>query len=544
MGLSFHRLFIRCWHVMIPGIILFSLLLASSSAQAQGPITSRFTADGHYATVAGGVGLDGLTSGTITLTVPGTPVAAYLYWSGFDTLAGGGDDEVGFTVDTTLISADIMTHVNGLGDDTATFGPNLWYGSLYRSVYVAEVTDFVLTGTHDYTISGFDMVAPNGVQDGAGLIIVYGSPAEPLSRVTIQDGLSIFFPVSNPPQTFRHSDTACLDFPADTVARSLSYSLFVGGLVEPTVSDPNPRTNALWSYTGTGTSLHNEIPPRNIIDVVNPTNAAAGSNPPIAGAVPVSGVNPANHNDPDEVHPTFGVDYGGDDHNGDQWDTYANTLNIPAGHTFACFQVQTFNLYGGLNGSSGNWMALIGRVPLPMATPPSTSIPPTSVPSTTVPGTPAAGTTPVATVPVAPGTVPQPDDPQIAKVPNPQVVAPGEAVTWDVTITNPTDTTLTGLVVTDPVDATFFSEVVSATAPSSAIGVSINGLNVTYTIPQMQAREVVRLRLVVRTRSDLAPGTVGTNFVIFQRPGRPPVRTAPVSFSVIRRLPETGYPPH
>ncbi len=527
MGLSLHRLFIRCWHFVIPGFILASLLVPIP-AQAQGPITARYAADGHYGVVSAGVGMDGLTSGTITLAVPGTPVAAYLYWSGFDTFANG-DDQVGFTVDTTLISTDIMAYVAGLGGDTATFGPDLWYGVLYRSVYMAEVTGVIQSGLHAYTISDFDMVDPTGVQDGAGLVVVYEDPAEPLNRVIIQDGLSIFFPVYNPPQTFRHSDTACLDFPADTIARDLSYSLFVGGLVEPTVADPDPRTNALWSYTGAGTSLHDEIPPRNIIDVVNPTSAPAGSLPPIAGAVPISGVNPADPNDPDDAHPTFGMSAGPDVHNGDQWDTYTDTLNIPAGDTFACFQVQTFNLYGGLNGSSGNWLALIGSIPLPVVAPPATAVPSTPAPS----ATPDSGSV----------TTPQPDDPHIAKVPNPQVVVPGALVTWDVTITNPSDATLNGLVVTDPVDPAFFSEVVSATAPSSAIGVNVTGLNVVYSISQMRPREVLTLQLVARTRSDLAPGTVGANFVIYQRAGRPPVRTAPVSFSVIRRLPETGYPP-
>jgi hypothetical protein len=36
---------------------------------------------------------------------------------------------------------------------------------------------------------------------------------------------------------------------------------------------------------------------------------------------------------------------------------------------------------------------------------------------------------------------------------------------------------------------------------------------------------------------------VGTNFVIVERPGRPTFQTAPVSLSMIRRLPATGYPP-
>jgi len=506
-------------------VVLAVLLLMTNTSQAQNPITVRYTADGHYATVAAGVGLDGLTTGDIVLNVPGTPIAAYLYWSGFAP-AGGADSVITLDVNSTQVSTDVYADAAGLGLDAVTFGPNLWYGSYFRTVFVADVTRFVQTGNATYTVSDFIMTGAGARQDGAGLVVVYENASVPLNRVIIQDGLSIFFPTSNPPQTFRHSDTACLDFPSDTIARNLNYSLFVGGLVDETPPTP-PRTNALWSYTGAGTSLHNEVPARNIIDVVDPTNPLLGSQAPIAGAQPVSGVNPADQNEPDTTAPTFGNNNPPDVFNGDQWDTYTSTLNIPSGDTFACFQVQTFYYNGSTQfGSSGNWMALIGSIPLP-----ATPTPPT--PPTPVPTTVSGGNTPV------PGSA----DPIVSKIPNPQNVVPGEQVTWTVTITNPNSGAMNNVRVTDPVDVSFFSAIISASAANSAITATVNGLSVIYDIPVIQPGETLTLTLVVRTRADLAPGTVGTNFVIVERPGRPPFQSAPVSLSMIRRLPSTGYPP-
>ena len=521
-------------------VILVALGLTTAPGLAQSPITPRYSGTGYYGTVANGVGLDGVTTGNIALNVPGTPIAAFLYWSGFAP-SGGGDSVVELDVNTVPVSTDVYAD----SPSAATLGPSLWFGTLLRTVYVADVTSYIQTGAATYTISDFVMTGAGARQDGAGLVVVYENTAtQPYSQVTIQDGLSIFFPTSNPPQTFRHSDTACVNFPADTVARSLDYSLFVGGLVLET-PPALPRTNALWSYTGTGTSLNDETPPRNIIDVVDPTSPGLGSQPPIAGANVISGVNPANQNDPVEVTPTFGQAIGPDDHNGDQWDTYRSTLNIPANDTFACFQIQTFHYItdpANVNkGSSGNWMALIGRIPLP--TTPPTAVPPTTVPptpgSTPVPGTPAPATTPVPTTPVAQAS----GDPVVSKVPNPQNVVPGELVTWQVTITNPTGATMNSVRLTDPLDASFFSQVISANAASSAVSATISGLSVIYDIPQILPGETLSLTLVVRTRTDLAPGTVGTNFVIIERPGRPTFQTTPVSLSMIRRLPSTGYPP-
>ena len=233
------------------------------------------------------------------------------------------------------------------------------------------------------------------------------------------------------------------------------------------------------------------------------------------------------------IAPTFGANIPPDVFDGNQWDTYTSTLNIPADDTFACFQIQTF-YYNSTTwfGSSGNWMALIGRIPLPTTTP-------TAVPPSPVPGTPAPATTPVPTTPVAQA----PGDPIVSKVPNPQNVVPGELVTWQVTITNPTGATMNNVRLTDPLDAGFFSQVVSANAASSAVNATLSGLSVIYDISQILPGETLNLTLVVRTRSDLAPGTVGTNFIIVERPGRPTFQTTPVSLSMIRRLPSTGYPP-
>jgi len=64
-------------------------------AFADVPLTNRFDETGHYGIVAAGVGLMDKTSDYISIDVPGTVVAAYLYWAGYD-IQTGGDDSVEF----------------------------------------------------------------------------------------------------------------------------------------------------------------------------------------------------------------------------------------------------------------------------------------------------------------------------------------------------------------------------------------------------------------------------------------------------------------
>ncbi len=105
-------------------------------------------------------------SGTFTLTIPGPPLKAYLYWSGSDdTNQNGGDPDVTFSEDGNSHA------IHAAASDT--YGPSLWDSpsAHFDYTYRVDVTADVTQGTHTYTISdlsGFDVALY-----GASLVIEY-----------------------------------------------------------------------------------------------------------------------------------------------------------------------------------------------------------------------------------------------------------------------------------------------------------------------------------------------------------------------------------
>ena len=184
----------------------------------------RFTAVGKISIVADGVGLKFVDSGDISITVPGTVIAAFLYWSGYDLITGG-DDEVLF--DGNTVTAD------------GQFGPDFWLhrgvgpeDDMFHFVYVADVTGQVNTGTDTYTVDGFEL----DTEYGAGLMVVYEDASLPMARVTILDGLdSYWFGFESPRGP--NSEVFGLDFDAYSSTRDVEMILFAGGCSGP--DDPN-----------------------------------------------------------------------------------------------------------------------------------------------------------------------------------------------------------------------------------------------------------------------------------------------------------------
>jgi hypothetical protein len=107
----------RIWRVLLALVLLVVFMptqpmSADDTAEVLDPVE---VLTGHYGVAVWGVGLhdpgSGETSpGDIALNVPGTAVVrAYLVWSGFDTLAGGGDNTASLAVDggaATSVTAD------------------------------------------------------------------------------------------------------------------------------------------------------------------------------------------------------------------------------------------------------------------------------------------------------------------------------------------------------------------------------------------------------------------------------------------------------
>jgi hypothetical protein len=192
------------------------------------PLTSRFDEVGPYGMVEAGVGLRTVNIGDITIDVPGTVVAAYLYWACIDE-SPGGDDTVNF--DGTSVTAD------------DSYGPEPWYNNYYHYVYIKDVTNLVNIGSDTYTISGLENVF---YKYGAGLVVVYEDLSLPTFRIVLMDGLDGFWFGWTAPLG-PNSDVACLEFDSEAIDRDLDMFLFVGG------TEHDDRPNEVWTATGTGT---------------------------------------------------------------------------------------------------------------------------------------------------------------------------------------------------------------------------------------------------------------------------------------------------
>jgi hypothetical protein len=257
---------------------------------ADGALTvPSFTAIGRISIVSSGVGLYGVDHGTISINVPGTSViAAYLYWGGHDTGDSAGDDDVTFGITPgpppTLITAD-----NSYTD--------WWYGNEYNYIYVAEVTTLVTTGPADYDVGDFGPLVKNY---GAGLIVVYRDETLPLSKVTILEGLdSFWFDWLNPRGP--NSEVTYFDFTKTSYNRDMDITLMVGG------TEHENRPNEIWTKTGAGSKPD----PPTLVD------------PPSA---------------PNGPYPLTGDD-------GNAWDTFTKTIEIPEGHEWLGVQIESIDNY-------------------------------------------------------------------------------------------------------------------------------------------------------------------------------------------------------
>lgn len=264
------------------------LLITSSSSQlALAADTALALQDdflGKYDVVAAGVGLFGVTSGTIEdFEIPGTStvVMAYLFWAGFDYPLTG-DDEVTLTVGASVYTI--------TADETYSHAwPNS--GGKDHFVYVADVTSEVEVGIHDYIISDVTMDTNYGV----GLMVVYEDDSLPYSLIKIHYGLdSLHFAFTDP--NGPNSEVTSVEFDPSIYERDMDIILIAGGVMH------DDRPNAIWYETGTG-SL--------------PTDIITGTPTPT-----------------DPPYPLGAYD-------GGEWDTYEETIPIPSNDEWLCIQIES-----------------------------------------------------------------------------------------------------------------------------------------------------------------------------------------------------------
>jgi hypothetical protein len=380
---------VRCMSSIGLLCLLLALMLVTVQQAAADDVeevqTDRFTAEGHFDIVAAGEGMLASESADIRLYVPGTAVvAAYLYWSG-TAVEDGGDDTVTFARDGVVVAPELVAD-----PAEGTYGPAFWFDGFYYFVYVVDITSLVRVGDHIYTVSNFNNSMRR--RDGAGLMVVYEDPSLPVNDVEIKDGLDRFYRGwGEGPRG--ESAVNCFVFAPDAAERQFEYTMFLGEIQD----DPEvERPSALWHLSGTDAD---PMP----VDMVN-----APTDGPVTGDL-VQGP----------------PDYPFESYDQPQWDTSTNTLPIPAGHTWVCFQPESAR-YQQFQPASGMWMAsagtLIGReaTPTPTATPTSTPTP-SSTPTSTSTATPTS--TPLATPSSSPTVLPT--EPPI---PPPPVVPEGSTL--------------------------------------------------------------------------------------------------------------------
>ena len=241
------------------------------------PLTTRYDNTGHYGMVAAGVGLDGTSSGSISISIPGTVEAAYLYWAG-NGLQGSGDDTI--TFDGTQITADI----------TLEEGWGVFYH--YSFAYIKDVKTLVSASDNSYTISDVDIM----INYGAGLVVIYEDPSLPINRVILMDGADGFW-FNWDPDLGPNSEVACFQFDADTCVRNADMFLFSGG------TEHDDRPNDVWTLTGSGAP---------ITDIIGYAGAQASG----------------------ETYPLYAID-------GASWDTYSDNIEVSASDQWLCVQIES-----------------------------------------------------------------------------------------------------------------------------------------------------------------------------------------------------------
>ncbi len=265
--------------------------------------------DPNYAIATAGVGLNGATSGVMSLTIPNsaTVVQAYLFYVGYDsTDTAGGDPNITFQRDALAVNS--ITAID-MG------GPAFWQTAKWAWAFRADVTSYVASGAHTYTIGGLNTFSsPVLKTEGAQLVVVYRDVSAGTQAVYLYAGMDMAQTRSGPPAGPGVIPVVVGPFDTASVARTVKLNTIVGG------GNLTPASNgsAIWYTSGL------VAPPGDIY------GATLIANDPFVAA------------------------------QGNYWDSYASTANLPIGHKYVAVQVESKDI----NGASLEWIAQTVEIPL------------------------------------------------------------------------------------------------------------------------------------------------------------------------------------
>jgi uncharacterized repeat protein (TIGR01451 family) len=427
---------------------------------------------GNYCMAAGGVGLQNNSSGTFAMNVVGTPVQAFLIWAGRYP-----DNTPDGTIQISINGSAPIT-VNAVDDRQSELPGGVSYFT-FRSADLVTLPAFagLLNGALNITVSGLD--SGNGAEGyGVGLKIVSSSPSCPFSQINLYFGLDSFAPQAVTNQVVAaganrvmapqgslgpNSAVLCAQFPAGATARPLNFQAFVAGV------DPG-QSNALWYQVGAGAL---------------PTELITNQFGMVLDGPPVTVASPFKSNA------------------GPQLDNYTNSITVPAGATFACFQIQSTPSTGGA-ATEAVWLSFISQLTNAIVPPPTVTPTPTVLvtPTPTRQATATPMPTPTPTVTGVPTLPPVPGFALNISV-TPLNPAAGENLTYRLAYQNNGTTTINNLVLrlTVPQYTTWSQALSSAGWSCSNNGQA--GAECSYTIASIPPGAVGEVRFVVTLDSNL-----------------------------------------
>jgi hypothetical protein len=309
-------------------------LLAGSVRGGTGdiPLTIKRTFGPDTLSVASaGIGMRASPAGTFSITIPGTPVDAYLYLVGGDPPNlppphfPAGDTDV-----RVVVSNSGGSHVHTVVPIAYHFW-GAWISKL-------DITADLVQGANTIAVSRYNL----NVRDGAFVLAVYSAPALARTRVDIMEGADFGYFAFKPPLG---PDSEVMAFPLtpwDQGDRQGRITIALTGCVAG-------RGDEIFLFTGTGTPATDlaDTDADGSVDITNRgvglllrdgpgtgnnwANRAGGQREALAGAISLEddklGV----------ARAAGGYSRGG------QIDLFTKSYTLPANHAFAAFQVQSEN---------------------------------------------------------------------------------------------------------------------------------------------------------------------------------------------------------
>jgi len=341
-------------------VLVATSVVAISPAAADGAITLYRSESACETLVDYGVGLQGDGAGTISVAGgPGQVVAAYLEWVGYDDVTPNDIAPGGDRADSELIVNGVtVTGIQPPGEaGYAPSGlPDDWY-AWYADVGPAGLN--LVSGSDPVTleISGYD--SPGGrYNNGASLVVVYDvSPCDTQTLVEVRTGVDYYW--EGLPDRGGFSLPIVYYFPAVAVDRVAKFFLNHAGT---DFAQTECRGDALWLAAGSGDV------PEQIVTNAGRFTAAFGVNGGVEGlddpfggdALPcTTEMNPIPDVPPAADHPYQGgaseAPYrvvGFEKTFDPEWTTIRVDVVIPAGATWAMFQLESESDQRGESGAS------------------------------------------------------------------------------------------------------------------------------------------------------------------------------------------------